>query len=164
MQHQFISKRSRRTPTPMDHLVPSLQCLTNPENWNFVRHSARAVGAAALLSLTHPAFIPPLASTSAVAATAVHGVFAIYLQRSALGTEATWTNNPTAGGTVILSRVPTSTRQRRISVFKPLAEIRRRRMHVPAMRVSTDNLNSKRLRGRSQAGQSRTPSKTGSIK
>ena len=83
MQHQFVNRRGGQAPTPMDHLVPPVQYLTNPENWTVVRHSMHAVGAAALLSLTHPVLIPPLASTSAVAVTAVHGVLAVYLQRAA---------------------------------------------------------------------------------
>ena len=84
MQHQFVNRRGGRSPTPMDHLVPPVQCLTNPENWAIVRQSMHAVGVAALLSLTHPVLIPHLASTSAVAVTAVHGVAAVYIQRAAL--------------------------------------------------------------------------------
>jgi hypothetical protein len=86
MQHRFVSTRSGRTKTPIDHLVPPVQYLTNPENWTVVRHSARAVGVAALLSLTHPVILPPLASTSAVALTAVHGAVAVYMQRATLAT------------------------------------------------------------------------------
>lgn len=84
MQHQFLNRRSGQTPTPMDHLVPPVQCLTNPENWNTVLHSMHAVGVAALLSLTHPVLIPPLASTSAVAMSAVHGMFSVHMQRASL--------------------------------------------------------------------------------
>lgn len=82
IQHQFHSRRSGQTPTPLDHLVPPVRCLTNAENWDIVQRSAHVVGVATLLSLMHPVFILPLASS--VDMKAVQGVVAKSVQQAAV--------------------------------------------------------------------------------
>jgi hypothetical protein len=71
VQHNFLQRRSH-SPRVVDRLVPPAQHLTNPDNWAAVQQSLHALGVAALLSLSHPVLLPPLASSTAVAAAALH--------------------------------------------------------------------------------------------
>lgn len=83
LQHRFARRRSD-TPKPVDLLLPPVQRLTDPDNWSRVQQSLHAAGVAVLLAAGHPVLLPPLASTSALAATAVQGLAAsAAMQRAA---------------------------------------------------------------------------------
>eukprot|EP00892_Ulva_mutabilis_P007275 jgi/Ulvmu1/491/UM001_0499.1 len=75
LQHRFACRRTT-TPKPVDHLLPPVQRLTDPNNWQRVQQSLRAAGAAVLLAASHPVLLPPLASTSTLAANAVQALTA----------------------------------------------------------------------------------------
>lgn len=88
LQQQYVRRRTD-APMPVDLLVPPAQRLTDPDNWERVQQSLQAAGVAVLLAASHPVLLPPIASTSALAAAAVQGLTAsAAVQRAAAAATA----------------------------------------------------------------------------
>jgi hypothetical protein len=68
VRHQFLQRRQQRS-SPVDHVFPAIQVLTNVDNWRTIQLSASAAAAAALFGATHPVVGAPLASCTALAGT-----------------------------------------------------------------------------------------------